>query len=398
MRCLYLNHNVAGTGTYQRAFHLARELACRGHDVTLLTTSRTRRGGGTERSSGRVRIIEAPDLLAGGARNGFDPWNIAWRLGRLRRETYDLIHAFDCRPAVIVPALAQRRRTGAPLFLDWADWWGRGGTITERSGRAVQLLFGPVETWLEEAFRAGATANTTISAALRRRCTDLGVPAERILALPNGCEPPATLDHDSARAALRAGAGPLIVHVGVAQRQDAALLFGAFRLLRRAAPAARLALIGEFRGAVPGDLADAVTRTGFVPQEQLRQWLAGADAGIVPLSDTTANQARWPGKVNEYLTAGLPVVIPRVGAAADYVEGTAAGVVCAPTPGSLADGMLAIVSDTAARARMGAAGHALAAGELAWHRIAERLVDFYEQWGGAGWKATRTTAPMTVTM
>ena len=170
MRALFLNHNVIGTGTYQRASSFAREVARRGHDVTLVTTSRTRRLRAQERRTGSLQVIEAPDLLTGAGRTGWDVWNTLWRARRLVPEHFDLVHAFDCRPAVLMPALLQRRRTGAALFFDWADWWGRGGTINERSGPVVRTLVGPLETWLEESFRADATANTTISEALRQRC------------------------------------------------------------------------------------------------------------------------------------------------------------------------------------------------------------------------------------
>ncbi|MGH7447633.1 MAG: hypothetical protein ACRELT_08735, partial [Longimicrobiales bacterium] len=61
-------------------------------------------------------------------------WNTMWRTCMLAREQFDLIHAFDSRPVVILPALAVRGTAGAPLVLDWADWWGRGGVIGERSG------------------------------------------------------------------------------------------------------------------------------------------------------------------------------------------------------------------------------------------------------------------------
>ncbi|HUF52051.1 MAG TPA: glycosyltransferase [Longimicrobiales bacterium] len=379
MRLLYLNHNVVGTGTYQRASSLAHELAARGHAVTLVTTSGGRRLSACERQADGVRIIEAPDLLAGPARNGWDGWNAGWRVRRLARERFDLIHAFDCRPAVILPALAQRQRDGAALFLDWADWWGRGGTIQERSGWAVRTFFGPIETWFEEHFRTAATANTTISEPLRQRCIALGVPADQVLALPNGCAAPAQrpVDRDAARRHLGVGREPLIAHAGVAQRADATLLFDSFRLLQRDVRDARLVLIGNFRAGVPADLRDAVTRAGFVDTTTLHAWLAAADIGVIPLRDTVAARARWPGKINDYLTAGLPAVLPRVGAAAAYIERGGAGVTCAAEATSLAAAMATALRDDAARAAMSRAARALAAGELAWPRIADALDTFY---------------------
>jgi glycosyltransferase involved in cell wall biosynthesis len=381
VRVLYLNHNVAGTGTYQRAVNLAGEVAARGHEVTLVTTSPTQRLRGTERTVDGVRIMETPDLLIGGARNGWDPWNTGWRLHRLRNEAFDLIHAFDCRPVVIGPALAQRRRTGAVLFIDWADWWGRGGTIDERSGWLLRTFFGPIETWFEEAFRGDAVANTTISGQLRERCIGLGIEPQRVCALPNGCRAPAP-PRDSAAARRRRGVGgnPLIVHLGVASSADTELLFSAFRQVRAVRPDVQLALLGRFRGAVPADLRGAVRVTGYLSEDALADWLAAADVAVVPLRDTLSNRARWPGKVNEYLSAGVPVVLPAVGEAAARVAEAGAGLGCAATASGVAEALMNVLENPDARAAMAAAARILAGDALSWRRIGDELLDFYERW------------------
>ena len=188
MRMLYLNHNVSGSGTFRRAFNLGREMVGRGHDVTVVTTSRSARVRALWTELEGVRVLEAPDLMWGPGRTGWDPYNVVRRIGVLAGTPFDLVHAFDCRPAVIFPALAVAR-SGAALFIDWADWWGRGGTIEERSGWVVRTFFGPIETWFEESFRTRAAGATVISTALRERCIALGVPAERVLHLPDGSRP-----------------------------------------------------------------------------------------------------------------------------------------------------------------------------------------------------------------
>lgn len=383
MRFLYLNHNVAGSGTYQRVFNLARQLVRRGHEVTVVTTSRSRRARGREHHADGVQVVEAPDLLVAGARNGWDPWNTTWRLRRLRRERFDLVHAFDCRPVVIAPALAMQRRAGVPLFIDWADWWGRGGTIEERSGWLVRNAFGPVETWFEEAFRTRAVANTAISGPLRERCVALGIAAQRVLELPNGCVPPFSQEGGRAGARQRTGTGtrPVVVHLGVMHRADAALLFAAFRVVLASVPDAQLVLVGSYGGPVPGDVARHVHRTGFVPEAEMRDWLAAADAAVIPMRDTVAHRARWPGKVNEYLSAGLPVVQPAVGAAAGWIATAGAGRTCEPGAGSLGGALVGVLqSSEEERRRMSDAARRLAAGPLSWERVAGRLAEFYAAW------------------
>jgi hypothetical protein len=125
MKIVYLNHNVVGTGTFLRAYRLGCEVARRGHDVTVVTTSARARYGVTRRNECGVTVIEAPDLTWGRARTGWDPYNTLVRCLAAADGHVDIIHAFDSRPAVVLPALYLRRRTGAKLVMDWADWWGR---------------------------------------------------------------------------------------------------------------------------------------------------------------------------------------------------------------------------------------------------------------------------------
>ena len=92
----------------------------------MYTIHPQRRLGVEESELQGVRVVQFPDLLWGIGRTGWDLWDTAQRLGKVRGETFDLVHAFDSRPVVIHPALALQRR-GVPLVMDWADWWGRGG-------------------------------------------------------------------------------------------------------------------------------------------------------------------------------------------------------------------------------------------------------------------------------
>ncbi|MGQ0561396.1 MAG: glycosyltransferase, partial [Gemmatimonadota bacterium] len=120
MRVLFLNHNVVGSGTFLRAFHFARQLATRGHRVTLVTTSRNARLTARTYERDGVEMIEAPDLLSGRARTGWDPYNTWVRRTLVRRTRFDLVHAFDSRPAVVYPALAADATSNALFIMDWA--------------------------------------------------------------------------------------------------------------------------------------------------------------------------------------------------------------------------------------------------------------------------------------
>jgi glycosyltransferase involved in cell wall biosynthesis len=332
--------------------------------------------GFERKESQGVELLFAPDLTFGPARNGWDPWNTLQRILHLRHRPVDLIHAFESRPVVIGPALAVRRWTGAPLVMDWADWWGRGGWIQERSGWAVRTGFGPIETWFEESFRTRATATTVISAALEARARALGVPSDTILRLPHGCDVDGLrpLDRESSRRGLGVGDEPLVVHLGVVTPSDAALLFEMMRLVRAKVPRARLVMIGNARVPIPRD----VESTGYVSYDVLKRWLAAADLCVIPMRDTIGNRGRWPSKINDYFAAGRPTLVPLVGDAARLVSESGAGWVCAPEAGAMAEAAVAALADRDALERAGRAARGLAEGPLAWRALGDRLAAFYD--------------------
>ncbi|MHB1168916.1 MAG: glycosyltransferase [Longimicrobiales bacterium] len=372
MRVLFLNHNVRGRGTWVRAFHLGRELVNTGHDVTVVTTSPHSRVHVHEETSDGVRVIEMPDLWWGPARTGWDPYNTLRRIRRLRDARYDLVHAFDSRPAVVLPALRVADATGAPLVMDWADWWGRGGRIQERSGWPVRTFFGPIETWFEEAFRLRAAAATVICSALEDRLAALGFPGERILRLPNGSPRLELPTRAAARDALDVAADEkLLLHVGVIMADDRALLLDAFSRARALEPRLRLVFVGS-----TGAAGDGVVSTGFVSAGELQQWLAAADAGVVPMHDTTGHRGRWPAKASDYMAAGLPTIITDVGDMAAVVRERAIGWVSAPEPVALARAIGEAVNASDREAR-GQRARTIANGDLSWRSVAARLDSFY---------------------
>ncbi|NJM05089.1 glycosyltransferase, partial [Candidatus Gracilibacteria bacterium] len=161
-------------GSYWRAFYLARALAERGHYATVLFTHSESRWRFHVQLLGRLALVGAPDLLAGGLRSGWDPYAAFARSAWLQAMRVDVIHAFECRPSVIVPALLTRQRTDVPLVIDWCDWFGAGGSVEERPSRLQRLLLRPVETLFEERFRTAADATTVINDVLARKAIALG--------------------------------------------------------------------------------------------------------------------------------------------------------------------------------------------------------------------------------
>ena len=108
---LLLNANRVGVGTYHRALHFGRELARRGHEVTMMTVSGPSDfDAHTVRDSERFTVIECPNWL-----DEMLPWHasgaidIALRIRELWRGDYDVVYAFEYQPNISIPVLLARR-------------------------------------------------------------------------------------------------------------------------------------------------------------------------------------------------------------------------------------------------------------------------------------------------
>lgn len=397
VKLLYVNHNVAWSGgTFFRAHHLAVRMAQRGHDVTLLTTSRDAKLGFSHERRDGVLVVQAPDLLPGRARTGWDPWNTLRRIGLVGSGAWDLVHAFDCRPAVIVPAL-YARAAGAALVVDWADWWGRGGTTSEReTSQLVRYLIGPLETFFEERFRALADGTTVISRALERRAIGLGVAPRSILLLRQGSDTDGITVADSAASRSAVGLDPTLRylgHVGALFPRDRQLLVRTFDAICRARSDVRLLLMGNH--GVPREhfaRLHYVTDTGFVPTEELRAYTGACDAMLLPLSDTLANQARWPSKVNDYMAAGKPTVTTRVGDIAELIEQHGVGCATDADADALAQAAISLLDDPEQLRASACRAREVAETLLDWSQIARQLENHYDEVLGATQRARRRRA------
>lgn len=391
LRAALLAFNLPERGTYFRAYHFARQLARRGHTCTLVYTAprERRRFAVRTEEGGRLALVAAPDALAGSLRSGWDPWAALARALFLRSARYDLVHAFECRPTVILPALAAARAAGAPLLIDWCDWFGRGGSVEERPPGLARAALSPVETLFEERFRTCADATTVINSTLHHKAVGLGVLPESIRLIPNGCEVggAALEPQRAARAALGLPAGaPIVGYAGAIFARDARLMAAAFDRVRAARPDARLLVLGYTNIAIEALVAEpgAVIRTGPLSEADLRRGLRACDLGWVPLCDSGANRGRWPLKISTYMELGLPIVATAVGDLGAFFARRRAGVAAAPDPGALAAATVALLDDPAARAALGAEGRRLAAGELSWARIADDVEALYKEVAGRG--------------
>jgi glycosyltransferase involved in cell wall biosynthesis len=366
---------------------LAKELVKRGNSVTLMTIALSARWQARRTNEGNVDIIETPDLLFGSLRTGWDLWDgiCRYRLG-LKLDSVDLVHAFDNRPAVILPALALSRKLGIPLCSDWADWWGRGGVISATRSWPVRLLFGGIETFFEEHFRTYADLLTVTSRALEQRALELGIPRNKVRYLPSGADTERISPIDKSVAREQLGLpveGFLVEYMGFVQ-YDLDLALRSFALVRAKLPQVRFLLVGpanrKARRLIDRlGVEENVIVTGPQPHGSMSSWLAAADVLLLPFQDTVYNRGRGPIKLGDYLASGRPFVTNPVGEIGEILGQDQVALAAGEDPREFAEKIVLLLRDRELAAVLGTNARHMAEGPLNWHRFGGQLETWYRE-------------------
>ncbi len=260
----------------------------------------------------------------------------------------DAIHVCKPQPMNGLAGLLAARRLGVPLFVDCDDYEAGGNRFAAPWQQAL------VRYW-EDMLPRRAAAVTVNTRFLEARCAGLGVPAERIVYVPNGIAPERIAAPDGrAVAGLRAGLGlgdaPVAIYAGTLSESshNVGLLLEAFALVQAAMPAAHLLLVGtgpdgqvlQRRAAALG-LNGVAHFLGYVPYDTVPAYFALARCSADPVADDAVARGRSPLKIVESMAAGVPVVTGDVGDRAEML-GTDGGTIVAPGDArALADGLLA---------------------------------------------------------
>jgi glycosyltransferase involved in cell wall biosynthesis len=403
---------LASSGEFDsRTRRLATDLAARGHRVTIV--ARAAAGLPDEESPGRrirlVRVATAPlpgSPAAARPRTGpvrlfSEARRILRVIGEVRaqgRAVRDLaieaqvVHAMGFLAYPVAAGLA--RRTGARLVYDARDLYVESNNIA-RLPRPLRALFAWREgLWARQAARV-ITVNQACADYLARRCR-----IRRPAVVMNGqapWDPPRPHpDRIRERLALPPEHRIALYHGGLMPDRGVDRLIEA--MAEQGLEATDLVIMGD--GAMEAllrDLASASPARGRihflprVPPDELLEWVASADVGVMPNQPTTLNERlSTPNKLFECLAAGTPVVSSDFPERRRIVDGGSDGQlgrVCDPTsPGSIATAIRAIVElepEEAAALRLRCRGAARE--RYGWPVQLARALEVYAEVTGRPW-------------
>ena len=395
---------VKGT-TARRALPLARALAARGHEVTLLIPPwDSPEDGGQEWVDGGVHVVHTtlpipspPSLEAGEPGPAFSLMVYHLRLAAslvqaawARRPA--VIHLFKPKgPPAIAHLLLQSLRQGGGirprLIVDSDDWEGPGGwnDVAGYPPCARQLF-----AWQERWGIRHADAVTVASRLLERRARALRGD-DAVFYLPNGVEEGEAASPLWGEREKSSSSVPCILWFTRFSECSPARGLRLFRRLREGIPQARLIIAGKGLRGEEGALAETIRRHGLEGAADYLGWVeaarrpglfASVAAAMFPMDDATLQRARCPARLADLLAAGVPVVAERVGEAASYIVDGESGLLVRPGDEAAFVAALArLLADERLRRRLSEGARRRMVQEFSWTKLAEQAEAAYRTGG-----------------
>jgi glycosyltransferase involved in cell wall biosynthesis len=300
----------------------------------------------------------------------------------------EVLHAASNYSNALI-ALALRDATRLPVVYEvrgfWEDTWLSRHAATEglRDSDRYRL-----SRALETSCMQAADLVVTLGEAMREEIIERGVPADKILIVPNGVSddflqplPDATqLRRDLG---IKEGefvvglVSSLVAHEGIGTLLEAVKILG-----DRGIPA-RALIVGDGpeRGALQRQAAalglDAIF-TGRVPMARVRDYHAVLDVFVVPRTRDRVCQLVTPLKPVEAMASGLPVVVSAVQALGEIVKDMATGLQAPPQDAvALADQLQRLQASPELRKQLGDTAREWVARDRTWAHNAARYADAY---------------------
>lgn len=126
------------------------------------------------------------------------------------------------------------------------------------------------------------------------------------------------------------------------------------------------------------NLGAGVRFTGFIPDEEMIDYLSSADVGAAPDDDSPLNNISTMIKTMDYMAMGLPIVSFDL-IESRYSAGSAALYATAHSPEAFGDAIIELCDDPATRAVMARAGRERIEGPLSWVQSEKQLLASYDR-------------------
>lgn len=401
MKFLYFHQHFStpqgATGT--RSYEMAKRLIARGHSVTMVCGSSGTGSSGLAQpfESGRRRgdvdgidVIEF-ELVYSNKLSFFRRVMVflmfAWRsILVAMREDYDVVFATTTPLTAGIPGIVARWLRGKPFVFEVRDLWPE---LPKAMGVITNPVILGMMSLLEWVSYHSAHRLIGLSPGIVEGIAKRGIPADRILAVPNGCDldifaasveswrPEGVKDSDLM--AIFTG-----TH-GMANGLDA-VLDAAADLKFRGRDDIKLVLVGDgmlkpgLQARAQAEGLDNVVFHPPVNKKKLAGLMASADIGMQILANVPAfYYGTSPNKFFDYISAGLPVLNNYPGWLAEMITARQCGYAVVPdSPQAFANALIHAADHREELPAMGQRARELAVKEYNRDVLGTRFVDWLE--------------------
>lgn len=361
-------------GAENAAYYIALEMAKRGHDITVYTTSPTSESSLEEHDSMKVYRY-GTNLKIGTS-------NISW--GQFRApvdQSFDLVHThFDLAPGPLA-GLRAAKNAHLPLIVTYhGDWVDTYGGLFRRLGVTIsnKFLVGKLLDY--------ASHIISPSKMYTEKSLFLRLYRDKTVVIPNGINiqdfyVPDSKDCYREKLGLPVD-GKIVLFFGfLAPYKGPDILLSALPRILAAVPNTRLIFAG--RGIMRQDLENLSRKLGleknvlfvdYVKDELKSSYYKSADVFVLPsVMDTEC----FPLTILESMVCGTPVVASEIGGIPDAVINGRSGFLVPPgDEESLATAIVNILNDNEKREDMSVFGKKYVEA-YSWTDIAEKTEDLY---------------------
>lgn len=400
LKVLFLIPDTKGSAVYVRAYNLAKQLALRGHAVTLMAVSTDLMFRSRTRNESGIRLIETPNFLHNifghyTRRLFLEPGtgilDIIARLRECKSGQYDIIQLFDHSLNVVVPYYFLRRRLKSRFVSDWCDIYHHVeglrynyGFRFDRVYEKIGFLFREYSRFVEFDLRRNVDGVTAISRNLLDFAVTHGVARNKVSLVEGGADVDNISPLPKTEARMKLGLpvdGKIVGFMGTFQR-DMDIVIKSFSLLKDELPDAYLMVIGTpfpWARQIAKDhgITERYIEAGRCTDELLPYYLASTDVLALPLKDNLFNKTRWPNKIGEYMACGRPVVVSDVGNVADIVKEHGIGLTAKNDVVDFSSKLKMLLANQDLADDMGRRARQLACSKFSWALQSAKLEDFY---------------------
>ncbi len=358
----------------------ADELADRGHEVTVGYFPITQ----SEQSVFRgIRIVPLDRRISCGGfiKNAAAIYKLACQA--------DIIHFQKAHFYAVIPVLLAALFSGKPLHYDWDDWEERIFDLAIRNKTPSSLLIGFSFYVMENCLPFLADSVSVSSEALRKLSIKRGAKGKNVVVAPVGADLKRFYPGRSGAAVRRkhdlTDEIVAFYHGQLHSCQYVRMFLQAAKIIvqKNTGIPLKVMIVGSGSDLGPLEsfsrelgLDQMVIFTGFIPHDDIPDYIAAADICVAPFEDNEVTRCKSPLKIAEYMAAGKPVVASHVGEVGHMLGG--AGLLIAPrSPEQLAEGILRLANNPELRGKMSVAARKGAEERYNWRCSVKNLEAVY---------------------